>query len=54
MVHDVSPVKMFYISGHVAFDWRGRSLSYVCRCFPKVPLGHQHAPGDEEENEKVN
>ena len=37
-----------WFSDDVASVHRGRSLSCVCRRFPKVSLKHQHASGDEE------
>ena len=40
--------KSFFLnkfSDNVAFVHCGRSLSCVCRGFPQVALGHQHASG---------
>ena len=41
-------LKSFFLnkfSDNVAFVHCGRSLSCVCRGFPQVALGHQHASG---------
>ena len=46
-----SCLKKSQILDNVAFVHCWRALSCVCRCFPQVALGHQHAAGGDENDD---